>query len=347
MTDQPSYRYSHTVGFNAVTGGRGFNNPVDMAFGPDGVMYVLNRAGPDLGFRMAYKRVTICTVTQEYLGQFSTGGTGDGEMMWPVSIAIDEDGRVYVSDEALHRISIFDRKGQFLGKWGTRGQGDGEFDGPSGIAFDRGGNLLVVDGLNHRVQRYTKHGIYLGGWGKQGAGDGEFTLPWGIAVDRVGSVYVADWRNDRIQKFGDDGGHLATWGVPGPDDGQFYRPAGVTVDSEGYIYVADWGNERVQVLGSDGSFVTKLLGDSGLSKWADEYYVSNMDELEARNLADLEPQPDLDAPDFLREKSNSIEKLFWGPTSVKVDNEGHVCVVESCRYRIQVYLKEPSPARTP
>ena len=43
MCAQNLYRYSHTIGFYAQLG-RGFNNPVDVAVGRDGVLYVLNRA---------------------------------------------------------------------------------------------------------------------------------------------------------------------------------------------------------------------------------------------------------------------------------------------------------------
>ena len=109
-TDQ-LYRYSHTIGLYSLQG-RGFNNPVDVALGKDGVMYVLNRAGPEVSARMPYKRVTMCTVDERYLGEFSSGGVEDGQMMWPSSIAIDRDGNVYVSDEALQRITIFDSRGR-------------------------------------------------------------------------------------------------------------------------------------------------------------------------------------------------------------------------------------------
>ena len=46
MTTDQLYSYSHTIGLYSLLG-RGFNNPVDMALGKDGVMYVLNRAGPE------------------------------------------------------------------------------------------------------------------------------------------------------------------------------------------------------------------------------------------------------------------------------------------------------------
>jgi DNA-binding beta-propeller fold protein YncE len=340
---QDLYRYSHTIGFYAQNG-RGFNNPVDVALGRDGVLYVLNRAGSDVELRMLYKRVTMCTIDEDYLGEFSSGGTEDGQLMWPAAIAVDADGNVYISDEALHRISIFDAQGRFLSRWGVRGSGPGMFDRPAGLAFDQDQHLLVVDGLNNRIQRYTKDGRFLGQWGRGGRGPGEFNLPWGIAIDRAGAVYVADWRNDRIQKFDAQGGFLASYGTPGRGEGEFSRPSGVAVDGEGNIHVADWGNERVQVLSPDGGFLAKFRGESGLSKWGESYFIANPDELEERRKADLEPELSLSATDDLREESASIEKLFWGPISVKVDEQGRLYVVESCRHRIQVYRQASGSA---
>ena len=122
--------------------------------------------------------------------------------MWPAGIALDSDGNVYVSDEALNRVSVFSGKGEFVHCWGREGSGEDEFNRPAGIAFDAEDNLLVADGLNCRVQRYTRDGRRLGGWGRPGDADGEMNVPWGITVDRAGNVYVSDWRNDRIQKFG-------------------------------------------------------------------------------------------------------------------------------------------------
>jgi DNA-binding beta-propeller fold protein YncE len=337
---QDLYHYSKTIGLYGQAG-PGFNNPVDLALSRDGVLYVLNRGGAETEFRMYYKRVTMCTLAEDYLGQFSTGGTDDGQLMWPVAIAIDADDRIYISDEALHRISIFDKQGRFLSQWGNKGRGAGEFDRPAGIAFDADQHLLVVDGRNNRIQKYTKDGRFLGQWGQGGHGPGEFTLPWGIAVDQAGDVYVADWRNDRVQKFDTLGKFVTCYGASGRGDGEFCRPAGVAVDVEGNIYVADWGNERVQVLAPDGGFVAKFRGEAGLSKWTEGYFNANQEEFAVRLKADLEPNLHLSSTADPRQESASIEKLFWGPTAVKVDDQGRIYVVDSCRFRIQVYHKGP------
>ena len=337
MVRQSLYSYSHTVGFYTGVGrGRGFFNPVDLAISSQGTLYVVNRGSER---DVSVKRITMCTVDEEFLGDFSTGGTEPGQMVWPVGIALDSQDNVYMSDEYLHRISVFDKTGNFVDTWGVQGNGHGQFDRPSGIVFDQDDNLLVVDSVNNRIQRYTKSGDCLGQWGSGGQGHGEFNLPWGINLDHLGNVYVADWRNDRIQKFDADGKHLATWGSSGKGDGEFNRPTGVGIDKELNVIVADWGNERVQVLGPDGRFIAEYLGEGEVSKWAQEYLDANPIERDARLASDMEPEldPEVIIPNYQTYQSGAIEKRFWGPMSVKVDNQGRVYVLESIRHRIQVY----------
>ena len=341
MTTKATIEYSHTLGFMANQG-RGFNNPVDLAVNSSGVLYVLNRAGPEVGVRIAYKRITRCTADEQYLGEFCTGGTGDGQLWWPSSLAFDDEDRLFVADEALNRVSIYDQEGNFLDKWGVAGSGAGQFNRPSFIAFDRDYNLLVSDSLNHRVQRYTRDGRFLSQWGKYGSGNGQFNMPWGLAIDGQGDVYVSDWRNDRVQKFDSEGTFLSSFGRKGKDDGEFNRPAGLAVNEQGNIIVADWGNERVQVLDRSGEFLASFRGESRDSLWAQDYFAANPDEANARFAAHLEPdiehRPEYETHrGYEWERSANVEKLFWGPTSVKAGPDGLVFVVDSLRHRVQIY----------
>ena len=326
--------YSHTIGLAAMEG-RGFFYPVDTARGKHGRLYTVNRSleGDDRGIR-----VTMFDLDSEYFGTFGHYGEEDGQLVWPTAVAVAGDGRVFVSDEYLHRITVFDASGTFVDVWGVHGSVPGQMDGPAGLAFDSEHNLYVSDHQNDRIQKFAGDGQYLSGFGSAGSGDGQFDLPWGLTVAPDGDVLVADWRNDRVQRFSADGEFRAAYGSPGGDDGEFRRPASVAVDGDGYIYVADWGNERVQVLDPDGGFVTKLGGQATHSKWAEEFLRSNVEEAEARAKSDLEPDIDffLDDP---HEKSSHIEKLFWAPTSVMLDDDGRLYVTESNRHRIQIYRR--------
>ena len=340
-TTATTLQYSHTLGFMANQG-RGFNNPVDLALNSRGIVYVLNRAGPEVGVRIAYKRITRCTPGEEYLGEFATGGAGDGQLWWPSSLAFDRDDRLYIADEALNRVSIYDHDDNYVGHWGVAGAGPGQFNRPSCIAFDPADNLLVADSLNHRVQRYARDGQFLGQWGQYGSGEGQFNMPWGLAVDGSGNVYVSDWRNDRVQKFDADGNFLASFGASGDGAGQFNRPSGLAVDAAGNLIVADWGNERVQMLDGQGKFLAAFRGESRDSLWARDYFAANPDEGNARYAAELEPEIP-PRPEYAEhrgqewERSANVEKLFWGPTSVKIGPSGLVYVVDSLRHRIQIY----------
>lgn len=329
-----SYHYDRTIGRHEFAG-TGLRHPMDLTLGPSGLIYAVNRSWEQLPVGV---RVTILTIEEEYIGQFSKYGSGDGELTWPTSIALDSAQNVLVADESLNRISVFDKDGGFLDKWGVAGSGEGELNKPSGIRFDKDDNLYVVDSGNNRVQKFTKDGEFLAQWGEAGSGEGQLNLPWGLTIDNNGDVYVADWGNDRVQKFASDGRFLAEFGtsvgaiLPYRDSqytsldgvGQFCRPTGVAVDKVGDIYIADWGNNRVQVLTADGRHVTTFTGDAGLSKWAEEKLEASPDLKRQHSLLrDLEP-----------------ERRFWRPTAVAIDEVGRIIIADGNRGRLQVYQKE-------
>jgi len=313
--------YSHTIGLLALTG-RGFSNPFDLALGQDGRIYVLNRSNFNHA-PMDAVRVGICTLDEQYLGEFGSFGETDGLFTWPSAITVDRAGNVYVADEHRHDVQVFDTAGQFVRKVGSYGSGAGQLDRPCGLATTAQGTILVTDHLNHRIQERTPEGTVLRQWGSAGSGPGEFNLPWGICVDQEGCIYVADWRNDRIQKFTATGDYLATIGSPGSGDGQLHRPSNLAVADDGAIFVTDWGNERVCAFAADGTYLTSVYGDSAMSTWGAEAVASAPDLIEGR----------AEAHDL------SAERRFFGPTAVEVDRQGNVIVVDSCRHRLQVYRR--------
>jgi NHL repeat len=308
------FPYLKTLGMRRLT-----TNPMDIGIGGEGRLYVLCRG--ELGVD-----VRRLTWDDEDLGLIGGAGTADGKFQWPVALVLDREEHLFISDEALNRITIMDREGNFLGKWGERGSGDGQLNRPSGIAFDHDENLYVVDTLNHRVQKFSKDGQFLSKFGSFGAGEGEFDMPWGIAVDDDGDLYVSDWRNDRVQKFNSDGRFISAFGSTGSGQGQFNRPAGLTIDNQGDIYVADWGNNRVQLFNPAGQYVEQFIGDATLSRVARDYLLPNAKPLRLREMARLEPQ-----------------KRFKGPCAVRVDAEGHMFVTDHGCHRIQIYKKEAYP----
>ncbi len=324
VTDR-AFSYSHSIGRNEFAG-TGFRNPVDVAVGAGDIAYVLNRSRED---RPDGIRVSVLTLDEEYISEFASYGEGDGQFIWPSSIALDSQGNVYVADEWLNRISIFSKDGDFLSKWGESGSGDGELKHPAGITIS-GDAMYVTDSQNHRVQIFGLNGEFRSKFGSEGSGPGQFNLPWGISLGPDGSVYVADWRNDRIQQFSAEGVWEASYGQSGDGVGRFSRPSSVCVDADGDIYVADWMNNRIQVLSSEGRFVAQMEGDHALSKWGKEKLLSNPDMIRQRALA------------FGNDRGH-FERTFVKPVSVKIDDHGRLLVLENWPGRMQVYEKSREP----
>ena len=307
------FPYLKTIGMRRVT-----TNCVDVAFGAQDRVHVLLRSA-------IQTEIVTLSFDDDVLGTMSGLGTDEGKLQWPVQVIADSEGSLYVSDEALDRISAFTEAGELVGCWGQSGGADGQMSRPSGIAFDPDENIYVADTLNHRIQKFTKDGRFLSTWGAFGDGPGEFNMPWGVAVDEVGDVYVSDWRNDRIQKLTADGEPIFSFGRAGAGDGAFNRPAGVAVDRDGDIYVADRDNNRVQLFDRRGRYVEKFIGDATLSKQGRHYIMANAVTLRLRDEAGLERN-----------------KLFRGPASVRVKDD-LMFVPDYGSHRVQIYRKESYP----
>tara|TARA_B100001123_G_scaffold172091_1_gene197854 strand:+ start:204 stop:1214 length:1011 start_codon:yes stop_codon:yes gene_type:complete len=332
ITKTEKIKYLDTVGFGADIGGRGFHLPVDISVRADGRVYVINRSPMHrLGIR-----VGICDLLHGWYGEFGSDGKADGQFTGPAAITHDSNDRIYVADEELNRITVFNADGEFESKWGELGTEPGQINGPSALKVTSDGNLLLVDHLNNRIQKMTLDGQYLSHWGSKGIAEGQFNLPWGIDTDNAENVYVADWRNDRIQRFSEDGKFIDMYGSSGSDDGLFNRPSDVAVDQDGFIYVADWGNQRVQVFDHHWNFHASLRGQATVSPWAQEYLEANADELDARSRFD--PYIEVDTDDE-HEISARVEAYFWDPIAVEIDPEGRLVVADSLRHRLQIYQR--------
>ena len=288
-----------------------------------------NRTGA--GQRVSKLTLGSHTGEEEFLGEFSRYGSGDGQLIWPAGITADKEGKIYLTDEWMNRVSVFDKEGSFLHQWDTIQDGDSEPNGASGIAIDGDDTLYITDGRSHKVRKFTTDGRFLGGWGQLGNGENELNSPWGITVDGQGCVYVADHKNHRVQKFTSDGSFVAQFGGPGTKKGQLTYPTDVAVDPDGDIYICDWSKNawdrgRVQIFDPQGQFLTGLVGDAQqLSSWAQINVDANADYMKRRREV----------------RSTEPEWTFAQPTAVEFDKANNrLLVVDTQRSRIQIYNKQ-------
>ncbi len=336
-----TYDYSHSIGRGSQSG-LGFSQPVSVALGQDNLMYIVNRGSESIsnvawnrtGIGARVSRITVGPTPgdEEFLGEFGKYGSNNGEFIWGSGAAVDSQGNVYVSDEWLSRVSVYDRDGAFVKNWSGLEREDGKAHGLAGIVIDADDNVYVTDGRSHEVRKFTRDGGFLTGWGGLGGENGRFNSPWGIAVDREGSVYVADHGNDRVQKFTPGGEWLAQFGQPGQGRGCLEKPTDVAVDPQGDVYICDWGDNgfhpgRVHAFDRDGNYIVTLTGDAQqLSKWAQMTVDANADYIKRRREVNL--------------RNMESEWRFAVPTGIAYDGENNrLIVVDNQRSRLQIYKK--------
>jgi DNA-binding beta-propeller fold protein YncE len=162
-----------------------FNKPTDLAFGPQGEVYVTDGYGNGRVMKFSPSGALIQT--------WGKIGKSDGEFRIPHSIVIDRQGRLLVGDRENDRIQVFDVDGKLLAIWPGYA--------PYGLAFDAAGRLFLADGRARQVLQLDENGQVVARLGRPGKADGEFELPHMLAFDRQGDLLVAEIGNNRLQKW--------------------------------------------------------------------------------------------------------------------------------------------------
>jgi uncharacterized protein (TIGR03663 family) len=219
-----------------------FNEPWDLAVGPDGSVYVADTWN---------HRIQKFTPEGEFITTWGYGISQSGDSFGfygPRGIAVSDEGLVYVTDTGNKRVVVYDSQGSYITQIGSGGFAPGQFDEPVGIAIDEQGRVYVADTWNQRIQILTpdEQGEYIPersweifGW----YGTSLDNYPY-IAA-RQGRVFVTDPEGNRVLEFNDQGEFVRFWGDYGTTDIEFALPVGIGIDPQGKLWVVDSDNSRV------------------------------------------------------------------------------------------------------
>lgn len=166
-----------------------FNMPTDIAFAPDGDIFITDgygnrrvvRLAPDGSFRLTW----------------GSEGSEPGQFNNPHNVVIDKAGLIYIADRENDRVQIFTPEGKFLRQWTDVGK-------PFGLLLVDNSTMLISDGNPDGPQRILAldlDGKLLGAFGSTGKEPGQFDVPHSVAIDAEHNIYVAEVNNKRIQKF--------------------------------------------------------------------------------------------------------------------------------------------------
>lgn len=194
----------------------------------------------------------------------SADGTGIAATFhWPMGVAVDTNGTIFVADNARSIIRKIASNGIVTTIAGT-GSGafkDGvgtaaSFYNPISIAIDSNGILYVGDNGNSKIRKITSSYVVSTITKSSNSNDGtgvDYFMATGIAVDNTGTIFIAEALGNRIRKITTEGivTTIAGSGVEGSTDGigttaSFNFPSGIAINADGVIYVADSYNHKIR-----------------------------------------------------------------------------------------------------
>lgn len=153
----------------------------------------------------------------------------------PSCLAMDENGRLYVVDEAYKRILIFSDDYEFLG----------EIKEPQSAGFSdvkwSENCLYALDTLLKKVFVYDNQGHLI-----RSLEFKSLSFPVSLAVDKRGYLYILDAHEGKVYLFKDNE-IMGEIGQKGWKEGKLYYPAYISMDNANNLYVVDTGNNRIEV----------------------------------------------------------------------------------------------------
>jgi len=179
----------------------------------------------------------------------------------PYGMAVDSKGNLYVADQKVGAIFIFNtetRTAELI-----KNREHAHFVRIIGLAIDDNDRLFVSDpALRHILVFDASHkatDVITEG----------MVEPGNLALDRENRLlYVSDINLDQVLVYDADTFQLKRKiGTAGKNHalttpGDFARPTGLAVDEEGNLYVCDTLNNRIEVFDADGTFV-RAFGKHG------------------------------------------------------------------------------------
>lgn len=163
-----------------------FNGPTDVAFAPNGTIYISDGYGNSRIVRLSHDGT--------YLGDFGNWGKKNGLFRVPHSVAVDASGRVYVADRTNKRIQVFTGEGVFLSAWKLK-------DKPNSLFISADQRLYVANWKTNSISVLDLTGRELQKWGRGGRTPGRLNEPHMLSVNQAGDVFVAEAGSKRVQEF--------------------------------------------------------------------------------------------------------------------------------------------------
>lgn len=319
-----------------------------LAVTPNGTMYV---ADPEAFCIRKYDP------SGNFVTQWGTEGSGNGQFYDLTDIAVDPSGQVYVADAGKCCIDAFSANGAFLRSWPTPTHAyfSGYSIPPGAIAVDTHGHIWAwVSSQDFdwpELQEYDNQGNLLS-WGpawfdcayRHDDYYGVVPVTFPMAIDDSGCAYqVCGGHVTKIYEYDAGWYDLSTsWTLSNQDDGTLGAAAGMALGPSGNVYVTDNDNNRVQIYDPDGQFLTSWRSsgsDKGQLKYPCGIGVDSYGNIYVSDTGNRRVQVFDSNGGFVRELASQqqLDDPFAWPSGLTFDAQGNLYVADCANPRILVY----------
>jgi sugar lactone lactonase YvrE len=213
------------IGDFTYTQGAGLRNPYGISVGPDGTLYVASHGNNTVyAFPQGSNNPTLVLDFHN-------------QVLYPIDIAADNQGNVYVVNDRGGPILIFPPGQSVPSQLGG-------FKYPTQIAFDSSWNLYVVD---HAWGSKAPFGAVFkfppGSTNRTNLGLAKLNFPVGIAIDTNDNIYVSNLGNNTVTQYAP--GATTPKRIIGPTTGAVCDPVFLATNSSNVVYVVNNGNSSV------------------------------------------------------------------------------------------------------
>lgn len=173
----------------------------DMTSGPDGRVYTLHwgdARDPRPGVLVQNRSLEVERDIRMPLG------SGPGELMRPMGIAVGKDGRIFVADTGNDRVQSFDTEGRNAVIIGI-----GELRQPMKVALNSLGRLFVADSGRNRLAVYARDSM--GTYRLHESLMENMKEPVYVVADAADRVWVSTNRNSGVYVFSPEGALITVW----------------------------------------------------------------------------------------------------------------------------------------
>jgi ABC-type nitrate/sulfonate/bicarbonate transport system ATPase subunit len=195
-----------------------------------------------------YHRLVFFDAHGQVLSMLGRKGAGKGEFFYPVRLAEDPAGHLYVAEYGGNdRVQKLAPDGTALLAFGRFGSGPGAFQRPSGLLWHQG-RVYVADAMNQRVQVFADDGAWVGVLRDGDAEPPVLGLPYDLVLGPRELLFVVEYDAGRVTALSPAGRLVGRFGSAGAGAEQLATPWALTSDGVGRLWIADTGNRRIMEL---------------------------------------------------------------------------------------------------